>query len=170
MWKTLITTSYFYDIWQSNKNITPGEVHREQLVPTCPMRARTGATRVHEATQGGHQCFLTRSDEGKDFYYAVMALSLPCGGCEYGFLAVINSAGSHALHALDKLLDLRAFEKSPVEEKCGLLVCIFYALVTFMRLKNRCVSLFRATNPKATNEWARQKHEIPPFCSKSIRV
>ena len=104
------------------------------------------------------------------FYYAVMALSLPYGGCEYGFLAVINSAGSHALQALDKLLDLRAFEKSPVEEKCGLLVCLFYALMTFMRLKNRCVSLTYAISIVMTDKRPRQKLVAPNSCGRSTRV
>jgi len=68
-------------------------------------------------------------------------LHLEYNGCDVDFTATINTAGHHALEALDNLIDFRRFGLAHMQDRYGLLVCLFYGLMTMIRLRNRAVSL-----------------------------
>ena len=141
IWK-LITTNYFFTALKSNKR---AELCQHQARQAAAVSPDNGSTPIHEVTKEHKHCVFTQTGSGLDFYYAMLALHVllhvEYDGCEIEFAAVINTAGHHALEALDSLIDFRRFGVAQVEERYGLLVCLFYGLMTMIRLRNRTVSL-----------------------------
>jgi hypothetical protein len=122
---------------KANERSGSGRLNQRQLTD-IPENA---LTHIHQVTREQKHCVFTSSGAGLDFYYAMLAIhTVEYDGCEFEFLAVINTAGQRALEALDLLVDLRHFSQALIHQKYGLLVCLFYGLMTMIRLRNRAVS------------------------------
>lgn len=146
IWLLRIESNYFYDRLQKQIPSGSSDALEWTAGDKCPLsksqpRINNGQTGSHvsEAAKEGH-CTFTAKSHGLEFYYAVLALLVDYEGCPYQFQALIDTVGTRALHALDQLMDLRSFEKREPKENCGLLICLFYGLLVFQRLKYRCVS------------------------------
>lgn len=137
----MVKTNQFYDLVHAARPSTGNTTFGPQRPAACRAVEAPPKNSVHKAANAGH-CLFTATADGLDFYYAILALLAPATGSEDWFIGVLKTAGTHALGALEKLMNLREFEKSPPEHKCGLLVCLFYALVTFVRITHCRVSLF----------------------------
>lgn len=139
IWKNLICTSYFYDTKDLlGTSDSPG---KDAIMVAAGLCQTVPKTHIHEATSAGHSCPFLQSPVGGDFYFSIMALLVPYFELDFDWDKVIACAGIHALRSLDRIMDLRKFEQSPPDQKCSYLACLFYALITILRMEDRCVRL-----------------------------
>jgi hypothetical protein len=138
--KEKIVSNHFYDKFRTDASLELQQKQQRQLAQVLS----DAPTYIHTITREHKHCVFTQDGEGLQFYYAIMALHVAMhveyDGRKDEFLTIIHAAGHRALEALDKLINIRAFKKVVDSDGIGLLVCLFYALMTMMRLRNRIVS------------------------------
>jgi hypothetical protein len=138
---TRIASNYYYDVYKGNQS---REAALKQQRHLDEIHSGNSPTPIHEITRVRKHCVFTESGYGLEFYYAMMALHVmlhtPFDGDEANFQDIVNAAGYRALDALDNLINVRCFGSVIKEHKSGLLVCLFYALMTIIRLRTRAVS------------------------------